>query len=157
LERGEPHKLAKEAAVLQADERAVAEEAEQLGLVSRVIAAQDFAEETGKLLAQLAALSASALAPGDYCSVSDLYLNDGGNLPGNVYSEITSATGSGCDVMYFFDTFGVEQLGVSNGPLGIAPSSPIGYSATLGLNSGLDNSYQGVGCTFTVTFSATAF
>jgi methylglutaconyl-CoA hydratase len=40
----------------------VAEQAEQLGLVSRVIAAQDFAEETEQLLAQLAALSASALA-----------------------------------------------------------------------------------------------
>ncbi len=40
----------------------VAEEAEQLGLISRVCAAEDFEEELGRLTAQLASLSASALA-----------------------------------------------------------------------------------------------
>ncbi len=40
----------------------VAEEAEQMGLISRVVAAGDFEEEVGKLLAQLAGFSASALA-----------------------------------------------------------------------------------------------
>lgn len=40
----------------------VAEEAEQLGLISRVVAAEDFEEEVGKLLAQLAGFSPSALA-----------------------------------------------------------------------------------------------
>jgi len=40
----------------------VAEEAEQLGLISRVVAAEDFEEEVGRLVAQLAGFSASALA-----------------------------------------------------------------------------------------------
>lgn len=40
----------------------VAEEAEQLGLISRVVASEVFEEEVGKLLAQLAGYSASALA-----------------------------------------------------------------------------------------------
>ncbi len=40
----------------------VAEEAEQLGLVSRVIAAEDFEEELGNLLRELASFSPSALA-----------------------------------------------------------------------------------------------
>jgi len=40
----------------------VAEEAEQLGLISRVVAAEDFEDEVRKLLAQLAGFSASALA-----------------------------------------------------------------------------------------------
>lgn len=40
----------------------VAEEAEQLGLISRVVPAEDFEDEVRKLLAQLAGLSASALA-----------------------------------------------------------------------------------------------
>jgi len=40
----------------------VAEEAEQMGLVSRVIPAEDFEAEVTKLLAQLAGFSASALA-----------------------------------------------------------------------------------------------
>ncbi|HVO35912.1 MAG TPA: enoyl-CoA hydratase/isomerase family protein [Gemmatimonadales bacterium] len=40
----------------------VAEEAEQMGLISRVVPADDFEEEIGKLLAQLAGFSASALA-----------------------------------------------------------------------------------------------
>ncbi len=40
----------------------VAEEAEQLGLISRVIPAEDFEEELRKLLEQLASFSASALA-----------------------------------------------------------------------------------------------
>jgi methylglutaconyl-CoA hydratase len=40
----------------------VAEEAEQLGLVSRVVAAEQFEEEVNRLIAQLAGFSASALA-----------------------------------------------------------------------------------------------
>ncbi len=40
----------------------VAEEAEQMGLISRVVPAEDFEEEVAKLLAQLAGFSASALA-----------------------------------------------------------------------------------------------
>jgi len=40
----------------------VAEEAEQMGLISRVVSAEDFEEEVGTLLAQLAGFSASALA-----------------------------------------------------------------------------------------------
>jgi methylglutaconyl-CoA hydratase len=40
----------------------VAEEAEQLGLISRVVPAEDFEDEVRKLLAQLAGFSASALA-----------------------------------------------------------------------------------------------
>lgn len=40
----------------------VAEEAEQLGLVSRAVAAEDFEEEVSDLLARLAGFSASALA-----------------------------------------------------------------------------------------------
>jgi methylglutaconyl-CoA hydratase len=40
----------------------VAEEAEQMGLISGVVPAEDFEEEVGKLLAQLAGFSASALA-----------------------------------------------------------------------------------------------
>jgi methylglutaconyl-CoA hydratase len=40
----------------------VAEEAEQMGLVSRVVAAEEFEDEVGRLIAQLAGFSASALA-----------------------------------------------------------------------------------------------
>jgi len=101
-------------------------------------------------------VSASALAPGDSCTYSDLQLNVYGNLPGSVSPEVTTAYGSGCGVMSFHDNFGYEQYGVPLAPLPISPSSPITYSATLTLFSGLGNTYQGAGCTFVVTFSGTA-
>jgi hypothetical protein len=102
-------------------------------------------------------ISASNLAPGDYCTFTAT-LNDGGSLPGQVWDSITSLSAS-C-WWFYSDNFGghaapplPEPL---RGPIGISPSSPIAYSANLGLNGGQTNGCQGATLSFTLTFSATA-
>lgn len=102
-------------------------------------------------------ISASNLAPGDYCTFT-ADLNDGGSLPGQVWDQITSV--SGACYWFYIDNFGghnappvPEPL---KGPLSITPTSPIAYSAEFGLHSNQGNGCQGASVYFTVSFTATA-
>jgi hypothetical protein len=102
-------------------------------------------------------LSAGNLAPGDYC-VFTAQLVDIGTLPGNTYDFITSVAGP-CS-WFFSDNYGGHTAPpvpeTPLGPLGITPSSPISYSATLGLWAGQGNACQGATLTFSVTVTGTA-
>ncbi|MGC2288516.1 MAG: hypothetical protein WA688_01485 [Thermoplasmata archaeon] len=112
-------------------------------------------------------LTAGNLAPGDYCSFSAT-LNNGGSIPASVYAEVSSYTGAGCPVTTLFDSLTGpvqpgETTGTFAGPILIGAYGSVPYSAelaltttNLGLPSGVGNADQGVTCTFTVTFSATA-
>jgi hypothetical protein len=113
-------------------------------------------------------INATNLAPGDYCSFSAT-LHNGGSIPANVYAQVTSYTGAACDVTTLFDSLTGpiqpgETYGTSYGPLAIPAYGSTPYTSELALTtnnlgtspSGVGNPYQGEGCSFTVTFSATA-
>jgi len=101
-------------------------------------------------------LSAGNLAPGDYC-VFTAQLVDIGTLPGNSYDFVSTDAYSGCS-WFLTDNFGGHHNPPETplGPIGIAPGSPISYSATLGLSGGQGNGCQSAWLTFTVTVTGTA-
>lgn len=113
-------------------------------------------------------ITATNLAPGDYCSYWAT-LNNGGSIPANVYAELTYYTGAACDVTTLFDSLTGpiqpgETYGTTYGPITVPAYGSIPYSAELALTtanlgqspSGVGNGAQGEGCSFTVTFTATA-
>lgn len=107
------------------------------------------------------------MAPDNYCSFS-ASLNNAGSIPANVYGEVTAASGGLCQYTTLFDTLSGpvqpgETTGIFMGPITVPAGGSVAYSgefdlttANFGLPSGVGNSAQGLSCTFTVTFSATA-
>jgi len=102
-------------------------------------------------------VSASNLAPGDYCTFSG-DLNNGGSIPAVTYDQLSSVTGSGCN-WFAVDNFGGHSYPPIESPLGpitITSGSPLAYSLEMGLSSGQGNGCQGANLGITLTFSATA-
>jgi len=97
--------------------------------------------------------SAGNLAPGDYCTFSAT-LYDGGSLPGTVTAIAVGPSVS--TICTLSDGYGtaISHPAVSWGS--ISPTTPISYTASIGLEAGLGNSYQGSSCSFTITVTATA-
>ena len=105
-------------------------------------------------------LSAGNLAPGDYCTFSAT-INNVGSLPVTVTGAApTGFSGAACSAIYYGDS--ISGGGGAGSPFGTySTSSPTvaayggttSFTASIGLGSGAGNSYEGTGCSFTVTLT----
>jgi hypothetical protein len=103
------------------------------------------------------AITATNLAPGDQCKFTAT-LNNGGNIPANVYDQLSLVPVVVCN-WYIFDNFGGHSyppLEAPLGPIPITSSTPLAYSLTVGFWAGQGNLCENAPLQFTLTFTATA-
>ena len=106
-------------------------------------------------------LSATNLAPGDYCGFADTLYN-AGSLPAAATESITSASGGLCSQVQFGDVFFSPSVTIGAGGQTGAQSktlpadSAIIWEGTIAFSSSASNAFEDSSCSFQATLTGTA-